>query len=190
MTNASRSAATWPGSMLRRLMWAAAAALLLAPAVAMQLTDGVRWTALDFVFMGVLLAAAGAAMEVGMRLSGDGFHRAGMAAAVGGGFVLVWANAAVGLVGSEADAFNLPYLGVVAVAIAGAVLARLRAAGMARAMAAALATHLAIGAAALATGRGDGVAEVAGVTAVFALPWLLAGGLFRAAAGRAAHAAT
>lgn len=117
-----------------------------------------------------------------MRLAGDGFHRAGIACAVGGGFLLVWANAAVGLVGREGDAFNLLYLGVIGVALVGAILARLLAAGMARAMAAALAVHVAIGVAALATGRGHGVAEVAGVTGVFALPWLLAWALFRTSA--------
>ena len=46
---------TWRRSPLRMLMWATPTALLIAPAVAMQFTREVQWTAFDFVFAAVLL---------------------------------------------------------------------------------------------------------------------------------------
>ena len=49
----------------------------------------------------VLLALAGGAVEAGMRRSRDPWYRAGVVAAAGGAFALVWANAAVGLIGGE-----------------------------------------------------------------------------------------
>jgi hypothetical protein len=168
--------------MLRKLLWAGAAGLLMLPAVAMRFTTEVEWTLSDFVFMGVLLTAAASAVEVGMRLSGDWYYRLGVLAAVGGSFLTVWVNAAVGMIGSEDEAVNLAYLGVILVALVGSILARFRAAGMARAMFAALALHVGIGIAALVLDLGDIPARVIGVTAVFSTPWLLAGALLRAAA--------
>lgn len=173
---------TWRRSPLRKLLWAAAAGLLVLPAVAMQFTAEVNWTFSDFVFMGLLLAAAASAVEIGMRVSRDAFYRLGVLAATAGAFLTVWVNAAVGMIGSEDNVVNLLYLGVVMTALVGSILARLRAAGMARAMFAALALHVAIGIAALVVDLGDTPARVIGVTALFAMPWLLAGALLRAAA--------
>lgn len=175
----------WRRNPLRWLMWAGAAGLLLLPAVAMRFTPEVAWTASDFVFMGALLAAAGSAVEVGMRLPGDGRYRAGVFVAVGGAFVMLWANAAVGLIGSEAHAANLLYLGVIAVAVVVAVAARMRPRGLAMATGTALALHGAIGAAAVALGWSGRPLQVMGVTLVFALPWAMATLLFRASARRA-----
>jgi len=180
---------TWRRSVLRKLLWAGAAGLLMLPAVAMRFTSEVDWTLSDFVFAGVLIGAAASAVEVGMRLSGDWYFRLGVLAATGGAFLTVWVNAAVGMIGSEANVVNLLYLGVVLTALVGSILARFRAAGMARAMFAALFLHVGIGIAALVVDLGDTPARVIGVTAVFALPWLLAGALLRAAAGPRAGAA-
>ena len=49
---------------LRMLGWSAVALILLAPAVAMQFTDGVNWTASDFVLAGALLIGGGAVIEL------------------------------------------------------------------------------------------------------------------------------
>jgi hypothetical protein len=63
----------------------------------------------------------------------------GLAAA----FILVWVNLSVGIIGEPDDLFNLMYVGVLAVGIIGAIIARFRPHGMARAMfAAALAQAL------------------------------------------------
>lgn len=103
------------------------------PAVAMRLTDEVQWTAFDFVFMGALIFAAGMAYGVISRLAPQAPYRYGTALAIATGFLLIWINGAVGIIGSEDNPANLLYLGVLLVAAFGAVLARFRAGGMARA---------------------------------------------------------
>lgn len=56
------------------------------------------------------------------------------------GFLILWVNAAVEIIGDDNPA-NLMYLGVLAVAFFGAILARFKAAGMARAFFATAIAH-------------------------------------------------
>lgn len=165
---ARRGATGW-----RILVWGGAALLLAAPLVAMQFTSEVNWTARDFLTFAAMLAAAAGAFELALRRGGRFTYRAAAAVAVGAAFVLVWANLAVGFIGDEGNPLNLMYAGVIAVALAGAILTRLRPRGMAPAMAATAAAQA--GAAA--------VAQVAGYsvwwpTAVFVALWLLSAWLF------------
>lgn len=165
---------------LRPFVWGTAGLLLLLPAVAMRFTAEVRWTALDFVVMGALLATACALYELGAWLSGRFTYRAGFGLATATGFLTVWVNLAVGMLGDETDAINLMFAGVLCVAVVGALVARFRAGGMARAMfATAIAQLVAVG---VAVPMGFAPHELA-LTAMFALPWLAAGLLFRIAAG-------
>ena len=123
---------TWNRSILRKLLWCAAVGVLLLPAIAMQLrVEGVVWTAQDFAVMGAMLALAGGAFEIFARMSGGVFYRLAAAAAVGGAFLLVWVNLAVGFIGDEGNPANLLFGGVLLVEIVGAILVRARAAGMA-----------------------------------------------------------
>lgn len=171
----------WRRSLPRKLLWGGAAALLLLPAVAMQFTREVDWTLSDFVFMGLLLGAAAGAVEVGMRISGDLYYRLGVLAAAGAAFLSTWINAAVGIIGSEDNVVNLLYFAVIAVALLGALVARLAAPGLARAMLAALALHVGIGAAALALGWSTKPVQTIGITLFLGTPWLFAAVLFRLA---------
>ncbi len=165
---------------LRPVIWGGAACLLLLPAVAMWLgSPGVHWSATDFVVMGAMLAVACGLYELGVSRSGNGAYRAGFGLAVLAGFLTVWVNLAVGMLGSEDNPANAMFAGVLCVALAGAWLARLAPRGMARAMAAtALAQLLAVG---IAVPMGFAPRELA-LTACFVLPWLAAALLFRAAA--------
>jgi hypothetical protein len=81
----------------RRRGWGLALVLLLAPLLAMQVSDSVRWDAADFAMFAAMLAVAGTALEVAMRAFHD--RRARIAAATGilVAFVAVWADAAVGV---------------------------------------------------------------------------------------------
>lgn len=168
-----------PGNRLRPFIWGAAGLLLLLPAVAMQFTREVQWTAFDFVAMGALLATACALYELGAWLSGDWRYRIAFGLATATGFLTVWVNLAVGMLGDENDAINLMFAGVLCVAAAGALLARFRAQGLARAMfATAIAQLAAVG---VALPMAFAARELA-LTAMFALPWLAAGLLFRLAA--------
>ncbi len=109
------------GFGLRVVAWGGAALLLLAPLVAMQFTDEVRWTGLDFAVFGALLAAALGALELGLRGARDTLSRLAVAAAVGAGFLLVWAQLAVGVLGKPG---GKAFAAVVVLAIAGAVAVR------------------------------------------------------------------
>src|SRR5262245_33253190 len=90
------------GNPWRIAVWGAAACLLLLPLVAMQFKGtGVDWSGTDFLVMGVLLAAACTGYEVGTRLSSSTLYRAAFGAAVLGGFLLVWIDLAVGIIGDN-----------------------------------------------------------------------------------------
>ena len=184
MTSSTRDAA--PVNQGSVILWSGAAALLLLPAVAMRFTAEVQWTALDFATFAVMLGGAGGAYELLARRGGGGQYRLAAALAVLTGLLLVWVNLAVGIIGSERNDANLMYAGVLAVAVGGACLARLRAGGMARAMLATAAAQLLVGAAALAFGLGaEGAAwpkDVIGATAVLSAMWLASAWLFRRAA--------
>lgn len=114
----------------------------------------------------------------------------GAAVAAGSVVLLVVVIGAVGFLGSEDNPNNLVMVAVPAVALAGALIARFRAAGMAKAMVGAAAAQLGAGAAAVAAGLGSpgfhGVYEVVLGTTLFGGLWLLSAALFRKAARQGA----
>jgi hypothetical protein len=143
----------------------------------MQFTHEVDWTRSDFLVMGALLAAACATYELAAWLSSNTAYRAAFGIAVVTGFLLVWVNLAVGILGSEHNRANLMFGGVLLVASCGAVIAGFGARGMARAMdATAIAQFMLAGIAVTM-----GFHEEALLAAGFALPWLASAQLFRKA---------
>jgi hypothetical protein len=165
----------WRSGGARFAFWLFLAALLSVPAIAMRFAPGAgfNWSPMDFVVMGVLLGGVGLGVELVVRASSSFAWRAGAVVALLTAFLTVWVNLAVGMVGSENNPYNLIFLGVLALALAGALLARFRAAGMAKAMLAAAIAQAAAGAAGLShDGRGGAFALG------FAFFWLLAAGLF------------
>lgn len=108
--------------------------LLLVPLVAMQFTDEVRWNLADFVVAGALLFGACATYQLLAARTDNLAYRAAVGVAVGATLLLVWANLAVGLIGSEDNPANLMYLVVLAVGIIGALVARFRPRGLAWAL--------------------------------------------------------
>ena len=167
----------------------ATALLLLIPLVAMQFTQEVVWTLSDFVFAGILLFGAGLTFVLIARLGDNTTYRVAAGVAVAAGFMLVWANMAVGLVGSEDNPANLLYAGVLAVALIGAFVARFRPLGMANAMFAAALTYVVVTAIALFIWQPAGAAAEPNVhsvnvlvaNGVFAATWTVSGLLFRRA---------
>ena len=167
------------GNPWRIAVWGTAAGLLLLPAIAMQLgAEGVHWTASDFVVMGVLLGSACGAYEVAVRMSGSSAYRLGFALAILLGFLLVWINLAVGIIGGEDNMANAVFAGVLLVGAIGALLGQLRAAGMARAMVATGIAQLLAGGYALALGSMEGGI----LSGAFAAMWFTSAALFRKAA--------
>ena len=166
-------------------IWGTAAGLLLLPAIAMRFPgSGVDWNARDFITMGVMFATACGAYELATRLSDSVAYRAAAGMAIATAFLIVWVNLAAGMLGSERNADNLLFGGVLAIALIGAVVARFRPQGMARAM---LATAAAQGAMALYALFG-GYAEVTLHIGMFVIPWLLSAQLFKKAAREQAAA--
>lgn len=179
MAGNGRGTAGQRGNRLRVAIWGLAAGLFLLPLVAMQFTDEVTWTAFDFVFWGGMLLVACGVYEVATRISPSRWYRAGVGAAVVGGFLVVWVNGAVGMIGNEDNAYNLLFLGAILVGAIGALIAWFRPAGMARALYATAIIHALVSVVAIVAGwdpRG------AVLSLCFVLPWLVSAGLFRMAA--------
>ena len=164
-------------SSLRIAAWTAAAALWLAPWVAMRFTHEVRWTPADFAVFGALLLAAGGGLELAFRHSVDRAWRAGAAVALATAFLLLWVHGAVGLTGPEVPVASLLVPGVPAAGLLGALQARFRPRGMARAMVAAAVAQAALAGLAWATKS----APAAGLAAILVVPWLVSARLFLAA---------
>ena len=121
-------------SRVRWVVWGGAAGLLMLPAIAMRFTSEVNWDAADFIIMGLMLGAVCVAFELGLRMARSHAYVVATGIAAGAGFLLTWANLAVGIIGNEDNPINLIFFAVLAVAMGGVLLARLQAEGMARAM--------------------------------------------------------
>jgi peptidoglycan/LPS O-acetylase OafA/YrhL len=76
------------------------ALLLLVPLIAMQFTDDVKWTLLDFVAAAVLLLGTGLMCELVMRKVRKVRHRVAICAALLVALLLIWLELAVGIFGT------------------------------------------------------------------------------------------
>lgn len=159
--------------------------ILLIPALAMQFTGEVDWSASDFIIMGAIIFLVGLGFEAAFRTSGNVTYRIAFGIGLTATFLIVWANLAVGFVGSGPNLPNV-LLGLVPfVGIIGGIVTRLKPAGMARtmyAMAAAVALAPLIGLVVNKPTIDEGVFAVLGITAFFALLFVVSGLLFRNAA--------
>jgi hypothetical protein len=98
------------------------------------------WSLADFVIVGALLVGTGLTYVLVARKAGNIAYRFAAGVALAAAFILVWLNLAVGVIGTEDDLANVMYIGVLAVGIIGAIIARFQPPGMPRAL---LATALA-----------------------------------------------
>lgn len=161
----------------------ATALILLVPLVAMLFTDSFNWGLLDFIITGALLFIAGLTYELITKRAGNMVYRAAFAVAIATAAFLFFSNLAVGVIGSEDEPANMMYLGVIAVAVIGTILARFRPEGMARAMfvtalaqASTIAIVLFLG---IHQTAGSTVLEIFAVNGFFMMGWIVAGLLFR-----------
>jgi hypothetical protein len=175
-----RTTAPTPGhrtNPLRPWLWCGAAALLLLPAVAMQFSSEVDWSATDFVLMGVLLGGVCLAYEIVTRLSSDRMYRLGAGVGIAGAFLLIWADLAVGYAGDGRNVINEAVFAVPAVAWLVALYARFTARGMARAMVVAAGLQAGLALAAPLLGFGSVLLQ----SLFFIVIWLTAAQCFRIA---------
>jgi hypothetical protein len=163
------------------LIWGGAALLLSVPFVAMRFTGEVNWSASDFAVMGTLLALACGIIELAARRGGNVAYKLGVTVAVGGGFLIVWANLAVG---HEHSPYDYPFYLALLVGLVGSAVARLRSKGMMAAMlaaAAALIVALRLAMVHEADAEGGNLLVTAVASAAIASPFLIAAWLFRQA---------
>lgn len=160
--------------------------ILMVPLVAMQFTAEVNWSPGDFIIMGLILFGTGISYVLLTRQAANVVYRIAAAAGLGATLLMVWANLAVGLIGSGPHLGNLMYLGVLAVGITGTVRSHLGARGMERSMYAMALSLILLAGIALAAGMhrypGSSAGEVIGVNAFFAALFAISGVLFRYAA--------
>jgi len=167
----------------RIIVWSVAALVLVLPALAMQFTEEVAWGLLDFVVFAAMLIVACGAYEVTSRLTHNNAYRAAVGVALATAFILIWINLAVGIIGTENNPENFIFVGVLGVAIVGAIIARLRPHGMAVALVATAIAQALVAAVTLMKGSGN----ILAVTGLFIVLWLTSAYLFRRAARQSVH---
>lgn len=160
--------------------------VLAIPFVAMQYTTDVDWSTSDFFLAGSMLFITGMSLLLLIRFSSHILFKLGVIVAIGATFLMIWANLAVGLIGSGANIGNLLYIGVIGVFIGGVILSKFTAKGMKRAMFAATLALIVLAAIALLNNMhqdpDSSVIEVIGVNVFFAGLYSVAGVLFHATA--------
>ncbi len=187
MTETSTAGDARRGSRWRIAAWSIGTAFVLAPLLAMQVTDQVAWSAGDFVLAAALVGGLGLGFELVARRTGSRAYRAAIGVALAATFLLVWVNGAVGVLGSEDNPANLMYGGVLAVGIIGAITAQLRPHRMARALVATATAQTLVALIALLglSGSTEHIRpeDVLLGTGFFAMLWLTSAWLFHKAAG-------
>ena len=108
------------------------------------------------MFAGTLIFGTGLAYVLLARGTGKIAYRAAVGVALAGAFLLVWINVAVGIIGEPDESANLMYIGVIAVGVAGAFVARFRPQEMARALLATALAQALVAAITLFFGLGSG----------------------------------
>ena len=159
----------------RIIGWSAAVAAILLPAVAMQFTREVNWTPFDFIFAIVMIGGTGLLFELAVRGSRSWSYRAAIGIALAAGFLTIWVNLAVGIIGDEDNPANLMFFALVGFAIVASLIARFRASAMLWAMAATAVGQLGIAGYALS----QGMFLPPLVTIMFTVMWTASALLFR-----------
>ena len=160
--------------------------ILLVPAVAMQFSTEVDWSLTDFIIMGTLIFGTGVSFVFVMQYAINTVYRVAMIMAFGTTFILIWANLAVGLIGSGANMGNLMYLAVYAIVIVGSIRSRFISNGMERVMYVAAIALVVLAAVAIFANMGaypeSSINEIIAVNGFFATLYAISGSLFRFAA--------
>lgn len=166
----------------KAILWVAIGTglLLLIPLIGMLVTEDWNWGILDFVFMGGMIFGTGLAFVLIARQMNNLFYRIAVGMAGVTGFLLLWVNVAVGIIGDDEPA-NLMYLGVLAVAFFGVILSRFKASGMANALFATAFAHTLVAVIAFIffPTSSPGQLGILVINAFFIMLWVGSGLLFR-----------
>ena len=143
----------------------------------MRFTAEVNWTVGDFSFAALLIGVIGVTFELTVRVTRSWTQRAAVGFALAAALFTIWVNGAVGMIGDEDNPYNLLFLGVIVLALIGAVAVRFRPTGMAAAMGVAAIAHVAIAVGGMSVDLRGSI-----FSAAFAGLWLLSAALFWKAA--------
>ena len=174
--NSTLEAAPTPRTHIWRIIgWGGAVALILTPLVAMQFTSEVNWDETDFIVAAIIFAIVGGLIELAVRISSNWYFRFGAMFAVLAGFMLIWSNLAVGMIGNEDNPINLWFGAVMLTAIGGSILSRFHKSILPAAMLAAGTIQAAIGlfAGVLGADMRGGI-----FTIILSAPWIVSSMLF------------
>lgn len=164
----------------------ATGAVLLVPLIAMQFTDEVVWTLGDFIAAGTMIFGTGLTYQRVTRKTSASAYRIAVGFALASALFLIWANLAVGIVGTEDNPVNLWYFGVVAVGIIGTLINRFQPDGMVLTMFAMALAQALVAAIALIGGYyqspPSSVFQIIAVNGFFILLFIVSALLFRYAA--------
>ncbi len=163
-----------------------AAFLLLVPLFAEMFLEGMDWGLFDFVAAWILLFGAGFTYRLIARKVNNINYKAATGVAVTTALFLVWSNLAVGLIGSEDNAANWMFVGVLALGLLGAIITRFQSKGMSKVLFSMALAHLLISIVALLAGLHlipqSSIGKILGVNGFFAFLWIASGLLYRNAA--------
>jgi hypothetical protein len=173
----------WNGWRVAR--WSIAAALLLTPAVMMQVSNEWNWGPGSFVSAGIMICGPILVYERTARLWPSLAYRGGAAVALVVSFLMIWINLAVGIVGED-NPINFSFFMLIFTAVVGVFAARFQPGGMARAMLGTAAVQMLL-AIAIATAPSTqrepgGAVGVLVLCGFFAGLWLVSAALFHKAA--------
>jgi hypothetical protein len=146
--------------------------------------DGWHWTLSDFIFMSILLYGSALTYELVARKMESTVHRFAVGLSVVTALILVWGNAAVGLIGDENPA-NLIYPGIVFIGLISAFIIRFKPKNLSFILFAMALVQMLVPVVALIfwppsmISWAPGVLQVFSLNAVFALLWIGSAIIFR-----------
>lgn len=144
------------------------------------------WDIVDFTVFGAMLLGVAVIYALMRRKSDNATYRFAVGVALFAGFILIWMNGAVGIIGDASNDANMMYIGVLAVGIIGAVIARFQPNGMVRALYLTALAQALVTAIALIFELGSEAPtwpkDILILNGFFVALWLLSAALFRKAA--------
>jgi hypothetical protein len=104
----------------RLVGWGSVIAVNLASGTSMYLTEGLHWSASNFISTSVILGIVGGLVELVVRVTNNLYYRLGSCLAIFAGFAVLWFNLSDGMIGDKANPTNLFFSIVIMLAVAGA----------------------------------------------------------------------
>lgn len=171
--------------MLRTLL--IMSCLLLIPAIGNQTIEGWNWSLFDFVWAGAMIAGVQFAYHAFAKKINHHTYKMAAALGLGATFILLWINAAVGIVGDDDGINMIFFLSIVITFIVGSLISKGSPRGMAKTLYALAGVTILIPTAGFILsravyGKSPEMIKIYALCGMFALLFIGSGLLFRKAA--------